>query len=108
MCFARPVVATATGGIPEVVGHGRTGLLVPVGDPPALAAAVSELLLEPERREVLGRAGRARFAQEFTVERMVDDTLYLYDELLESQARPARPARLHRMTQHSTCTARLS
>jgi glycosyltransferase involved in cell wall biosynthesis len=93
MCFGRPVVATATGGIPEVIGHGSTGLLVPVGDAVALASAVTGLLLEPERREALGRAGRDRFAQQFTAERMVDDTLHLYHELLERQTRQARPSR---------------
>ena len=81
MCFERPVVATATGGIPEVVDHGRTGLLVPVGDIGALARALVELLRSPERRQALGRAGRRRFEQEFTAERMVEATLDLYAEL---------------------------
>jgi glycosyltransferase involved in cell wall biosynthesis len=83
MCFGRAVVATATGGIPEVVCHGTTGLLVPVGDRSALAAALSELLLDPERCEALGRAGRRRFEQEFTAGRMVDETLHLYSALVD-------------------------
>ncbi len=81
MCFGRPVVATAAGGIPEVVGHGQTGLLVPVGDPLALAAALTELLVAPRRREALGKAGRRRFEQRFTAARMLDETLRVYDGL---------------------------
>ena len=81
MCFGRPVVATKTGGIPEAVVHGKTGLLVPVGDSAALAKALVELLPEVDRREALGRAGRRRFEQQFTAERMVDRTLHLYAEL---------------------------
>jgi glycosyltransferase involved in cell wall biosynthesis len=92
MCFGRPVVATATGGIPEVVGHGDTGLLVPVGDPVALAAALIELLLEADRRETLGRAGRYRFERDFTAERMVDETLRLYGELCGPSLATERPA----------------
>jgi glycosyltransferase involved in cell wall biosynthesis len=89
MCFGRAVVATDAGGIPEVVEHGRTGLLVPVGDAAALAAALIELLRAPERRKALGRAGRRRFEREFTAERMVDETLDVYRELHGSR-QPAR------------------
>jgi glycosyltransferase involved in cell wall biosynthesis len=81
MCFGRAVVATRTGGIPEAVVHGKTGLLVPVGDPSALAAALTRLLLAPEDREALGRAGRQRFERHFTAERMVEETLRSYDDL---------------------------
>jgi len=81
MCFGRAVVATETGGIPEAVVHGRTGLLVPVGDPSALAAALTRLLLSPGEREAMGRAGRRRFERLFTAERMVDGTLRSYDSL---------------------------
>jgi glycosyltransferase involved in cell wall biosynthesis len=81
MCFGRAVVATRTGGIPEAVVQGETGLLVPVGDPPALAAALVRLLLSPGEREAMGRAGRRRFERLFTAERMVEGTLRSYDEL---------------------------
>jgi glycosyltransferase involved in cell wall biosynthesis len=81
MCFGRAVVATRTGGIPEAVVHGRTGLLVPVGDPSALAAALTRLLVAPEDREALGRAGRQRLERHFTAERMVEETLRSYDDL---------------------------
>jgi glycosyltransferase involved in cell wall biosynthesis len=80
MCFGRVVVATETGGIPEAVVHGETGLLVPVGDPPALAAALVRLLLSPGEREAMGQAGRRRFERLFTAERMVEGTLRSYDQ----------------------------
>jgi len=93
MCLGRAVVATDVGGIPEAVIHGETGLLVPVGDPLPLASALSRLLLEADRREALGRAGRRRFEQEFTAARMVDETLHLYDELRGASVVGERPAK---------------
>jgi glycosyltransferase involved in cell wall biosynthesis len=90
MCFGRPVVATDAGGIPEAVEHGKTGLLVPVGDPATLAAALTELLLRADRRQTLGEAGRRRFEREFTAERMVDETLRVYEGLRTTSAAPER------------------
>jgi glycosyltransferase involved in cell wall biosynthesis len=58
MAMARAVVATDAGGVPEIVVHGETGLLVPPADPRALAAAVGELLADPVRATRLGAAGR--------------------------------------------------
>jgi glycosyltransferase involved in cell wall biosynthesis len=81
MAFARPVVATAAGGIPEAVEDGVTGLVVGVRDPVALARALLELLDDPERARRLGDAGRRRFLERFTAERMVSDTLRVYGEL---------------------------
>jgi glycosyltransferase involved in cell wall biosynthesis len=81
MCFARPVVATAAGGIPEAVEDGVTGRLVPARDHEALAGALLELLTDPERARLLGEAGRARFLDRFTADRMVEDTLRVYEEL---------------------------
>jgi glycosyltransferase involved in cell wall biosynthesis len=60
------VAATAVGGTPEVVADGETGLLVPPGDPAALAAAVGRLLGDPPLRAALGAAGRRRMHAEFT------------------------------------------
>jgi glycosyltransferase involved in cell wall biosynthesis len=58
---ARPVVATAADGPREVIEPDRTGLLVPVGDAPALAAAIARLLADPARAAALAEAGRAAF-----------------------------------------------
>jgi glycosyltransferase involved in cell wall biosynthesis len=55
-----PVVATRVGGLPEVVVHEETGLLVPPEDPAALATALAELIRDPERRRAMGAAARAR------------------------------------------------
>jgi len=60
-----PCVATAVSAIPELVEHGATGLLVPPGDPPALAAAIDSLLADPARARALGRAGEERVRERF-------------------------------------------
>ena len=56
----RPVIASAVGGLPEIVDDGRTGLLVPSGDVDALAAAIRTLAGDPDRRAAMGAAGRVR------------------------------------------------
>jgi alpha-maltose-1-phosphate synthase len=93
MACETAVVATATGGIPEVVADGETGLLVPIDqgadgtpyDPEAFAAGLSErvnaLLAEPERAARMGRAGRIRAVEHFSWERIARRTLDLYDSL---------------------------
>lgn len=76
----RPVVATRVGGLPEVVEDGRTGLLVPPGDPAALAAALTRLLADPELARRLGEAGKRRWKELFTGGRMARE----YHALLRS------------------------
>jgi glycosyltransferase involved in cell wall biosynthesis len=88
MAMERPVVATAVGGLPAIVRDGAGGLLVPPGDAGALAAAVIGLIGDPERRALLGRAGRARALSEFDIDRLVAETAGLYRDLLERGARP--------------------
>jgi glycosyltransferase involved in cell wall biosynthesis len=79
MSAGLPVVATNVGGIPEVVEHDRNGLLVPAGDPAALASALRNLLGDAPRCRRLGAAARATIGERFSHERMVDafHTLYL-------------------------------
>jgi glycosyltransferase involved in cell wall biosynthesis len=77
MAAGRPVVAAASGGIPEVVVDGVTGLLVPPGDASALAHAISSLLSDPQAAQVLGTAGRNR-AREFTVSVVVERIERMY------------------------------
>jgi glycosyltransferase involved in cell wall biosynthesis len=84
MATARPVVATAVGGTPEAVVTGTTGLLVPPGDPAALAAAIGRLISNPELRRVMGEAGRARVEERFSASKMIADTESLLDELIQS------------------------
>jgi glycosyltransferase involved in cell wall biosynthesis len=81
MAFRLPIVATAAGGISEAVDDGVTGRLVPARDPEALANALTEVLLSSELRARMGCAGRRRFEERFTAERMVDATMRVYEEV---------------------------
>ncbi len=78
MAFGRPVVATAAGGIPEAVEDGVTGIVVPVRNPVALGQALLDVLGDAGLRRRLGSAGRARFLERFTADRMVEETLDVY------------------------------
>jgi len=80
MCYARAVVGTAAGGIPEAVEDGVTGRVVGPRQPDALAGALTDVLLDRGRRESMGAAGRARFLERFTADRMVEETLAVYAE----------------------------
>jgi glycosyltransferase involved in cell wall biosynthesis len=80
MAFSRPIVATAAGGIPEAVEEGVTGRVVPSRDPAALADALVDVLGDAARRQAMGAAGRRRFEERFTAERMVEETLAVYAE----------------------------
>lgn len=71
MASARPVVATAVGGVPEAVEDGRTGILVPPGRPAAMAEAILGLLADPARAAAMGAAGRERAARGFAMPAMV-------------------------------------
>jgi starch synthase len=76
------VVASRTGGIPEVVADGETGLLVPPGDPGALAVALNALIRDPDLAAALGRAGRQRAVAEFSWASVAEQTVSLYRRLL--------------------------
>jgi glycosyltransferase involved in cell wall biosynthesis len=80
MACARPVVASRTGGIPEAIEDGSTGLLVPPQDEPALARAIVETLGDAELRRRLGAAARQRIVDHFSVERMVAETFSVYED----------------------------
>jgi glycosyltransferase involved in cell wall biosynthesis len=82
MAMGRAVVATDAGGVPEIVIHGETGLLVPPGEPKALAEAVLALLEDPARAARLGGAGRRRAESEFSLSRHVEAVEALYREVL--------------------------
>src|SRR5437870_4684520 len=77
-----PAVAPAVGGIPELVEDGVTGLLVPVGDTQALAAALEQLLRNPELAARMGMAARRRVEERFSLMGQVDRLLALWAELV--------------------------
>ncbi|MEW6045684.1 MAG: glycosyltransferase family 4 protein [Bacillota bacterium] len=86
------VVATSVGGIPEVVRDGVDGLLVPPGDPEALARALSRLASDPKTRARMQRAARARYEEAFTARRMAARTLEIYRRLSAAPAPSATGA----------------
>jgi sugar transferase (PEP-CTERM/EpsH1 system associated) len=82
MAAGVPVIATAVGGTPDVLGDSGAGLLVPPGDLPALVGALKGLLRDPERRKSLGSKGRARVEQHYSFGAMARAYDELYHELL--------------------------
>ena len=87
MAAGLAVVGTRAGGIPESVVDGRTGLLAPPEDAPALARAIAFLLRNSAKRREFGAAGRRRALAAFSAERMVDETAAVYAAV--AGARPA-------------------
>jgi L-malate glycosyltransferase len=87
MAAGAPVVATRVGGTPEAVQDGVTGLLVPPGDPVALARAIDRLLSNPELASTLGQSGRHIVRRHFSLDQMVQATERLYYTLLEKRRR---------------------
>ena len=87
-CMAHrvPLVATAVGGLPDLIDDGRTGLLVPRRDPHALAEGLVGLLDDAPRREAMAAAAHERLGN-FTIERAAERFEHLYDELLDGQHR---------------------
>jgi glycosyltransferase involved in cell wall biosynthesis len=82
MAMRRPVVAIDNGGTPEVIEHGRTGLLSPPWDIAALAANIVTLARDPELRRRMGEHGRERVLSQFDAPRMASDTAATYERLL--------------------------
>ncbi|HEY8534742.1 MAG TPA: glycosyltransferase [Micromonospora sp.] len=83
-----PCVASAVGGVPELLDHGRYGVLVPPENPEALAAALGALAADPGRRARLGAQARARVLAEFTTERMAAAYRELWAETLRAPRAP--------------------
>lgn len=81
MCFGCPSVSTRVGGIPEVVEHDVSGVLVPTSDARALAGALEGLIHDPSRRRALGEAARTRARERFTAEIVVPRYEALYRRL---------------------------
>ncbi|MGH9582792.1 MAG: glycosyltransferase, partial [Bryobacteraceae bacterium] len=102
MACCAPVVASATGGIKEVVMDGVTGYLVPFEQDPVtglpsqpeqfakdMGAKLSELLADPEKCRIFGEAGRKRAEETFSWSSIADRTIALYRELIEQMRRRA-------------------
>jgi glycosyltransferase involved in cell wall biosynthesis len=81
MAASKAVVGTTAGGIPEAVEHGVTGLLVPPHHADALADAILRLLKDEPLRRRMGEAGLERVRALFSVDRMVDETLAVYERV---------------------------
>ncbi len=96
----RPVVATRVGGIPEIVAHGESGLLVPPADPPAMAEAILRLLDDPRLASAYGAAGRRTVEARYGLDAMAARFTALYEELAAARglaipdAQPSMAARV--------------
>ena len=83
MASGRPIVASRTGGIPDLVTHEETGLLVAPADEHGLADAIESILRDPKKAKIMGQNGKAR-SQRFSVESMVDKIDALYTDLTDN------------------------
>lgn len=81
--LGKSVIATRTGGLPEVVEHGVSGLLVPPRDPAALADAIVLLLRDPDMRARMGEAGQQVVRERFGLGRMADELVAVYRDVVE-------------------------
>lgn len=88
MAAGLPVVATAVGGIPDVVENEANGLLIAPNEPRQLTAALSSLLDDGELRARLGAAARERIVRSYSIERLVGDVGQLYDALCPPHTPP--------------------
>jgi glycosyltransferase involved in cell wall biosynthesis len=91
MALGKPVVAARAGGPMEIVVEGETGLLIPPGDPRALADAILRLVGSPTDRAAMGRLGRERFESRFTAARMAEEVSEVYRRAILA-ASPGTPA----------------
>ncbi len=92
MACGLPVVSTRVSGIPEMVSHGETGLLVEPGDPHALADAIMELSVDPARRKAMGEAGRARAEKLFALGVTARQLAERFEKLPAVSGQPQPPA----------------
>lgn len=82
LALQRPVVATRVGGIPEVIEHGRTGLLAEPSDESSLAGLIQRMVEDPQLAVSIGNAGRTHVETEFTARTMAGKTAELYEQVL--------------------------
>jgi len=82
MAAGKPVITSKIAPLTEIVADGETGLLVESGSPQSFASAIAQLLIDPMERHRMGARGRERVTKCFTAERMTQETLLLYENLL--------------------------
>jgi glycosyltransferase involved in cell wall biosynthesis len=94
MACGTPVLATETGGLPEIIEHGKDGWLVPLRDENTLAAAMVSLARQPILRTQLASAGKGRVASQFSADRFVAELADFYCGLvgLKSKAMVGGPS----------------
>lgn len=86
LALGRPIAATATGGVPEIVEDGVSGLLAPVGDPDMLGGAIARLLLDKPLAARISTAAKTR-ACEYSIDSTVDRTIEVYERALGAKGR---------------------
>jgi len=84
MCLGLPSVISGVGGMVELVEHGKTGLIVPPGDPVPLGEAIRTYALDPAMRKTHGAAARERLVKSFSFSGMADDVMSMYHSLMVS------------------------
>jgi glycosyltransferase involved in cell wall biosynthesis len=85
MAAGKPVVATDGGGVPEIVNQGETGYLVPMGNPDALASAISSCFKDPRCAAAMGKAGRKRAIEHFSIEATTRRVEEVYVQMLSAR-----------------------
>ena len=84
LALAKPVVATRTGGLTEIIDDGKTGRLVAPADPEALAQGIVDMLVHGERAASMAVAGRERVLQDFSVDAMVSKNIDVYQHIMQA------------------------
>ncbi len=88
MAAGKPCVTTRVSSMPEIVVDGETGFVVPVQDAQALSNALTTLVQDRNRAEIMGQAGRARVERHFTLARMVDELERLFRQITDNGTKP--------------------
>jgi glycosyltransferase involved in cell wall biosynthesis len=92
MAAGLPVIASAVGGLPEIVDHGVTGMLVPAADPVALADCLRQMLSNVHAANSMGNAAALHVQNQFSSQKMTDEICKVYDDLLNERAKAQTPA----------------
>lgn len=84
MACGKPVIASSVSGIPEMIDHGVTGVLVSPQDPDALAGAMEDLIHDRTKRDAMGRMGRKKVEEKYNLDKMARDHIEFYNEIIRS------------------------